>query len=260
MSRLAPTFILALTVVASGDLDAVPQELTKPAFEVVSVKPGDRDGFPRGMETRGDTFVAMNVSVRDLFRFAYDVRKVEAPADLAWFGADRFTIVAKPTPGLFAGASDDARLAQIRLMVQLLLDDRFKLAVHRESRLLPMFELVVMQGGSRLQTSKGPSGNGGSGLFATSIGDFTGTDATLASLVHVLSEETGQPVIDKTGLTGRYDFRLTYSPATSIPIHGEYHPPSVFGALQEQLSLRLDAARGRVDVVVIDSAERPTPD
>jgi uncharacterized protein (TIGR03435 family) len=151
----------------------------------------------------------------------------------------------------------------VRPMVQALLADRFKLATHRETREGRVYELTIAKGGPKLRDTD-PEYH--SHDLNGESGDLTGHGASMYQLIRSLSRQVGRPIIDKTRLEGSYDFTLSYTPEARDAIFGqptfpETAPdpgaPSIFTALQEQLGLKLEAARGRVDILVIDHAERP---
>jgi uncharacterized protein (TIGR03435 family) len=147
------------------------------------------------------------------------------------------------------------------MMVRSLLEDRFKLGIRRESREGQIYELRVAKGGTKLTaaTKTIPSG-----LFP-GRGRVEGKAASISLLAKYLSGPTGRVVVNKAGLDGSYDFTLTWTPeprsAPEIPAATESQPdiggPSIFTALQEQLGVRLEAAKGPVDLIIIDHVEKP---
>ena len=169
-------------------------------------------------------------------------------------------------------------------MIRALLEDRFKLKVHREPREIPAYELVVVRPGAaglrksdvdcdalfaagqvtrpeagirpRCGVSNGPVGpTGDTGLIA---GAFS-----MSQFAQFLQRRVGQPVIDKTGLAGRYDFDLAFAPMAPAPaadVPSDPARPTFFIALEDQLGLKLQPTKGPLDVIVIDSIEQPAPD
>ncbi|HEX4138281.1 MAG TPA: TIGR03435 family protein [Bryobacteraceae bacterium] len=244
----------------------------RPRFEVASVKPGDHDRRI-AIQIRGSEFLATNAPVVSLIGFAYGVQLHQiagAPLSGAdqWIDTERFTIEAKPD----AAAPENAD--QMRLMVQSLLADRFKLTLHRETRQQQVYELVTAKTGPKLTEATPADLNGQVGLWGAGQGGIVGTAVSIADLVNHLTQRLDHSVIDKTGLSGKYDFRLNYVPEPSqgdlilfgppppgATLSGATPPadsgPSIFTALQEQLGLRLESARGPVEVLVIDHAEKP---
>jgi uncharacterized protein (TIGR03435 family) len=149
-------------------------------------------------------------------------------------------------------------------MLQPLLEERFKLKVHRETREMPEYRLVIAKGGSKLREYRKEDGD--TRQMGTRIGrgliDAHGTEFN--ELVFFLRSELGRPVIDATGLTGKFDFKLEWVPDESQPNSGGDAPPpdatgaSIFAAIQEQLGLKLEAMKGPVEMLVIDHVEKPS--
>jgi uncharacterized protein (TIGR03435 family) len=245
---------------------AFAQEPARPSFDVASVKPGDPNTrqFGIGMQP-GGKFTAANASLQRLIGFAYDVRNHQISGGPKWLDSATFNIDAKagsatPIPPGPLGAP------KMRLLVQSLLADRFKLALHRETRDEQVYELVLGKGGSKLKEATDTAKGRQQGL-QMGRGQFTGMASPMLLLVNQLSGQLGRSVIDKTGLTGKYDFTLKWTPdpgALGGPPDGpdatppsDLSGPSIFTAVQEQLGLRLQSARGSVEVLVIDGAEKP---
>ena len=253
--------LLALTAVASFLPRWIALAQTQRAkFDVASVKPSDpndrRTMF--GTPPNGSRFRAAGVNLRMLIGFAYDKQLAQISGGPNWLESDRFEIDARPenaVPGLEG-------LQQIRSMLQSLLEDRFKLTVHSETRLEPVYELVLAKGGSKLKET---SANDGAPRQQMGRGQVIASATPLSQLIPLLSVLVQRQVIDKTGLTGMYDFTLTYTLepgqlgalGPDVPPPVDPTAPSVFTALQEQLGLKLESARGRAQVLVIDHAEKP---
>ena len=271
----------------------------RPTFEVASVKP-NRSGEPRVMirSEPGGRFTATNVPLRVLIRNAYgiteDSRIVDAPG---WVGSERFDIVAKASsevPSLIPGGA----VGPMNLMLQALLEDRFRLGVHRETRELPLYVLSIAAADRRLgprltrttvdcvailaklYPPNGPAAPpppfvpgqpppcGSTG----GPGQVLAQGMTIAQLASNLSGRVNRVVVDKTGLTGNFDINLEWmpdqfqgaGPLGALPGAPPSLPdgagPSIYTALQEQLGLKLDSTKGPADVLVIDRVEQPTPD
>jgi uncharacterized protein (TIGR03435 family) len=148
-------------------------------------------------------------------------------------------------------------------MLQSLLAERFKLSLHTEIKQEPVYELTITNGGPKLKEVFGEMKSPGVRLGRAQL---TGTGVPMSTIARSLSQRLGRSVIDKTELTGRYDFDLTYTPdvvETSAPgTAGPDTPPDpngprIFTAVQEQLGLRLQSAKGPVEVLVIDHVEKP---
>ncbi|MCU1248977.1 MAG: hypothetical protein JWQ49_2006 [Edaphobacter sp.] len=273
-----------------GQTSAVPGEAAQPdvtadvklpAFDVVSVKPNKSDNNMVRIMAKPDGYAASNVSLKMLIQAAYGIREDLVSGAPSWADSARFDIDAK-----VAGSDVDAlkKLSpeQRRLILQPLLADRFKLKIHTETKQLPLYELVVAKGGSKLKEAtagdtyangiKGPDGVGRGGLMRVGHGQLTAQAVPMTSLSNMLSQQLHRTVIDKTGLTGKYDLDLTWTPdqgsdpmfrgPEGSPQRGDAAPdssgPSIFTALQEQLGLRLQSAKGPVETLVIDHVEMPS--
>lgn len=264
----AVAFTAAPVVV--GALTARPQAGQSSAaqgqrFEVASIKRGDPIVRRFFLGTVPGRFMATNMTARDVIAFAFDMRKEQISGGPAWIDSERFTIEAKPHDGVTIEGS--AGMSNLRRMLQSLLQDRFALTVHRDTRIEPIYELVVASGGFRL-TPIEPRPTGPRGIGTVGQGNVTGTAAHMSVLASFLSGVLGRWVVDKTGLPGQYDFTLMYAPEPGHAVSPVAPPPegaaqadqnrsSLFTALQEQLGLRLATNRGPVDIVVIDGVERP---
>jgi uncharacterized protein (TIGR03435 family) len=255
------------------------------AFEVASIKPNTSGDWRRAMgPAPGGRFTASNVPARDLIAYAYGVvlgdvgfRIVGGPK---WIGEDRFDVNASVT-----GAWTPQQMSE---MLRTLLADRFKLAAHHETRDLPIYALVAAAGGSRLRRSEidqaacdarraaiqrrepvpptPPGARPICGTGRTIPGMITAVGWSMETLSAALSPSVSRVVADRTGLAGLFDFDLRWTPDTmpqlppdAPPVNIDPNGPSIFTALQEQLGLKLESTRGPVDVVVVESVERPTP-
>jgi bla regulator protein blaR1 len=255
-----------------------------PAFEVASIKP-DKSGTDMTMlRTTPVGFSASNIALKVLIQQAYGIEDNQIVGAPSWLGSARYDIEAKvsssDTDALHNLSSD-----QRRLMLQPLLADRFQLKVHTEVRDLPVLTLVIAKGGPKLHEAKPgdtyPNGlkdfngqGGGPGMMLMRPGQLTGQGLPLSSLARVLTQQLGSTVQDKTGLTGKYDLTLQWTPDRNgsampgAPEPGLQGPgaggstdasgPSIFSAIQEQLGLKLESQKGPVEVLVIDHVETPS--
>jgi uncharacterized protein (TIGR03435 family) len=251
-----------------------------PAFDVVSVKQNKSEGNMVRVMMRPDGYAATNVSLKMLIEGAYGIRQDLISGTPGWVDSIRFDIDAK-----VAGANvDDLKKLtpeQRMSMLKPLLADRFQVKAHTEMKTLPVYELVVAKGGSKLKEAtagytypngfKGPDGVAHGGMMRMSRGEVTGQALPVGSLVNMLSRQLQRTVIDKTGLTGKYDFTLQWTEESSDPMFkggdgnqqkAEPAPdatgPSLFTALQEQLGLKLQSAKGPVETLVVDHVEMPS--
>lgn len=229
------------------------------SFEVDSVRENVSVGGRSHIWSASDnpTFRTENVALLMLLQFAYDMpdtRIVDVPEALR---AKKFDIDAKADSMIesMKTMSADAGKLRKQQMVQALLKDRFKLAVHRETRQLPEYSLVVAKGGTKLQPTKG-----GGLLINHNTSRLQCTGMTTDQIARELAKSVGRVVIDKTGIPGRFDFELRWTPdEDAARVAGNPDaPPSIFTALQEQLGLKLEAAKGPVEVLVVDHIEMPS--
>ncbi|MGB9145636.1 MAG: M56 family metallopeptidase, partial [Acidobacteriaceae bacterium] len=234
-----------------------------PTFEVATIKPAKPD-VPRSMlRLQGADFVVVNLSLNDLIKFAYGVQNRQIAGGPGWMDTDKWDIEAKPdTPGMPSPG-------QLRELVQKLLADRFELKTHEEKREMAAYALTVAKDGPKLTKSTATSHLGG--FTMGPLGVMHAGGATTEDLAHVLeSNILDRPVVDKTGLTGEWDFTLKWTPdetqfggmGVRVPppaADDANAPPPLFTAIQQQLGLRLEAEKADVPVVVIDHVEHPTP-
>jgi uncharacterized protein (TIGR03435 family) len=220
----------------------------QPAFEVASIRPSGPGGAALEI-TPGGRFNATHVSLRALLKYAYAVRDFQIAQPPAWFDSQRYDIVAK--------AETDTPEDGIKPMLQNLLADRFQLKFHREPKEMQAYVLTVTKSGPKMTPAttaeSGRVSRKGPGLVA-------GAHATVAQLAEALSDVVlngrsilDRPVLDRTGLSGVYDFTLTWTPEASTP---DLSGPSLFTALQEQLGLKLETQKAQVDILVIDHLEK----
>lgn len=276
--------VLAVVIGGVVGLSAQTPEPAASAFEVASIKPrvGER-AFSVG-PISPDRFYRPDVTLKSLLQFAYDLREFQLDAVPKWVQSERWSVDAK--------AAGPQRPAEMRRLVRRLLADRFELQAHIESRELATYQLVR----SRRDGSVGPNitpssvdcrpfldgerpreeppreeltglsrcSNGG----RASPGEFTPrfNGQPMSAFARLLEPMVGRRVIDRTNLEGSFDIQVTFSddaipglpPLPSGLVRRE--APSLFTALDEQLGLKLEPARGPVEMLVIDSVERPTPD
>jgi uncharacterized protein (TIGR03435 family) len=238
-----------------------------PAFDVVSIRlnkdtaqMSGNGTFSRrvGIRTTPDGFSASNVDLKMLIANAYGVKPDQISGGPGWIDSNRYDIEAKVVAANGATPQPLTR-EQSNLMLRSLLADRFKLAVHNETKEAPIYELIVAKNGPKLQPAKPDQPTrmtiGGSGKATMEVDQ-------ISALIYQLSLQVGRPVVDKTGLTGKYEIKLEWTrdsgsgsvDATSTDASG----PSIFTAVQEQLGLKLVSSKGPVDTLVIDHAEQPT--
>jgi uncharacterized protein (TIGR03435 family) len=232
-----------------------------PGIEVATIKPTkpDEQGFM--LVFRGGHFQTRNISLSKLLAFSYGVHDKQLIGLPPWAETDNYDIDAKPD---MDGTPDRK---QLQGLVQKLIAQRFSLTFHRDKRELSVYVLSVAKTGAKLTKSEDQGGLPGFGLRGlgalnvhnSSMNDFSG-----------MMQETvmDRPVIDQTGLTGRYDFTLNWTPDDSQfggmgakvppPTDNTNPPPNLYTAIQEQIGLKLDATKAPTDVMVIDHIEKPS--
>ena len=247
------------------------------SFEVASIKANASGRCCTSMLWPRGRFTATSVTLSDLLVFAYSqsngptLRKNHILQGPSWMDSDRFDIQAKPE----SGESKEA----MQLMMRSLLEDRFQLKLHLETRELPVYNLVVVKDGVKMRRSEDQSPTdvagsgrrgaqrnrpapGSYGMSSDSFGStFEGAAVPLSALVSMLQSQTDRPVIDETNLKGLFDFRLEFSPnalEVNDPDLQQQVRPSLSSALQEQLGLKLESGKGPGEILVIDYVEKPS--
>jgi uncharacterized protein (TIGR03435 family) len=251
----------AALVSALGPAQTPPKE-----FDVATIKPNaanDNRFMIRPLPGGGLTITG--VPLRMLIMEAYDIRAFQVSGGPGWMSTERWDIEARAE-----GVQGQLPINQEHLMLQALITDRFHLEVHHETKEMTIYALVVGKNGSKLMAHTGEPPRPGEWLRVRH-GTLTVKQGGIATLVRQLTLQLGRQVIDKTGLTGEYDFTLEWTPEpgqggpeaiglppdTRLPPPPDSNGPSIFTALQEQLGLRLDAQKGSVDIIVVDRAEKP---
>lgn len=208
-------------------------------------------------------FVARNYTLRVILAAAFSLTSGAISGGPAWVDEDRYEIL--------AGAPGDVRptFEEQMTMLRKLLIDRFNLALHRQTKEFPIYALTVAKSGSKLTVSTPSTAPEGAPplvfVLSPSGASLAARDASIGELASVMQRSAlDRAVVDKTGLTGRYDFDLEWAPdetqfGGNVPKVGPDPPrPDLFSAMQQQLGLRLEATRGPIEALVIDRAERPT--
>jgi uncharacterized protein (TIGR03435 family) len=232
-------------------------------YDVVSVKP-DKSGTNNvSVNMGGDQYKGTNISLKMLIEYAWDLQTNEQIYGLnGWANSARFDLEAKldaETMAALKRLPKEERGTQLRAMMQAVLVDRFHLKIHHELKELPVYELTVAKGGTKLKEADPKEPNAGS--MQSSNQKTTVAGVPMSSVAKYISQRVHRTVIDKTGLTGVYDFVLQWAPDEASGEAASAAPsefPPFIGALQEQLGLRLDSSKGPVDTIVVDHVEQPT--
>ena len=233
-----------------------------PVFEVATIKPSKPEGQGKGFLVRGRQFSTLHTSLSDLITFAYGVHARQITGGPAWIETEKYDLAAKPDG---EGQPNDK---QWKMMLQKLLADRFQLAFHRDKKELAVYAIVIAKNGPKLAKSEGDP-NGLPGLFFRGLGVLPARNATIADFAGTMqSAVLDRPVVDQTGLPGRYDFTLTWTPdefqfgglgiKVPPPADNADAPPDLFTAIQQQLGLKLESTKTPAEILVIDRAERPS--
>ena len=238
-----PNYVqLAILVV----IPVLGQPQAPPAFEVASVKPTQHGRNAEGWSHSSvdipspGRLVAENSSLDELIRFAYSLKDYQVSGPV-WLNddAESFDVIAKAPP--------DTPRQQMRGMLQTLLAERFKMATHRENRMLPVYHLVVGKNGPKLN----PASHGGRSSTSSGGGTMTATSVTMTEFAYQLSRELKRPVFDKTGIAGAFDFTLHF-----VREQDASSGPSLFTAIKETMGLKVESAKGPVEILIVDHIEK----
>lgn len=217
----------------------------QPVFDVASVKInhlGENNGYRD--TSRPGIVEFVDSTLQTCIRWAYDVRDFQIIGAPGWLNSDRYDIHAK--------APTTTSEQQVRVMLQGLLGERFGLKLHHDTKELPMYSLVVLKGDSK-GGSKLKKSTSGVSTLSVGIDRITDRAVTMATLANQLSTVLQRVVVDKTGLTGRYDIKLEWVLELEAATGDG---PAIPSAIQEQLGLKLEAGKGQVEVIAIDHVER----
>jgi uncharacterized protein (TIGR03435 family) len=246
------------------------------AYDVVSVKQNKSGpGMMRIMNVP-DRYSTTNIGLKQMIQNAYGLKMPDLISGLpGWADSAAFDIEAKTdaeTVAALKAMPKDQAGEQQRQMMQAMLADRFKLKVHRETKEVPVYSLVIAKGGFKLKDAdpnntypdgiKGPDGNSRPGMMSMGHGKLTAQAIGMSNLAINLTIQVHRLVVDNTGLKGKYDFTLQWTPDDMTGGREDAAPtdsgPSIYTALQEQLGLRLDSTKGPVETVVVDHVEMPS--
>jgi uncharacterized protein (TIGR03435 family) len=269
---------LATALHAQTNPYSTPGAAPKLSFDVVSIRrniSGSRE-MTRQSAADTDDITMTNVPLALVVFYAYHINDQNLATGIPeWAWSERYDLIAKVAASdlpAYHALTNTQRAA----MLQAVLADRLKLQLHRETKDRPVFALVVAKGGPKLEQSKpgeaqpntaksNPGGFvHGATIFTTGPGQITGEAATMADLALSLSnrgaESLGRPVVDKTGLSGKYDFTLQIAPESAASGEGDaqQQATSLFTALEEQLGLKLQPAAAPTEYLVVDHIERPS--
>lgn len=227
-------------------------------LDVASVKPSANSSSESNIDSVKGRLTATDVTVRELIRLAYGVRDHQLGRLPGWADSERFDIVAKSVSSAGSNLQDE------RLLVRELLAERFQLTTHLEPKQMAVYLLVVAKGGPKLTPHYDASVKTRGGC-----GRLVGRRVTADAIAKMLAGQLNREVLNRTGLLGEYDIQLTFTPDAGACRVGTDSQgasistdpsglPSIYATVQEQLGLKLEPAKGPVEVLVIDRLERPS--
>lgn len=254
--------VAAVTLTAMAAVAQTPN--IPKAFDVAAIKPNAAGDNRVMLNMPGSgRFVATGVNARLLIQQAFNIRDFQISGGPGWTATDRWDINAQAE-----GMPERMPPGALAPMLQSLLEDRFQLKAHRETKEMPIYALQVAKGGPKIKENSGEPGPN----IRMGRGQITFKKGTLQMLATQLSNQTGRVVVDQTGLKGEYDFQLEFTPdlgqgggpfgpfpeGPGSPPPANQNGPTLFTALQEQLGLRLESTKGPVEMLVIDRIEKPS--
>jgi uncharacterized protein (TIGR03435 family) len=223
-----------------------------PVFEVAAIKSSDPNESANGFHAEGRHVFIKNQTLVKMVMFAYAVQQSQVAGGPEWASTVRYDISGVPD------VEGGPNIKQFQEMIQKLLSDRFGLVFHRETRELPVYAISVAKGGAKLTTAAAPNGvSGESGLQHGTELTMRFTNSSIAELALNMQLVVDRPIVDRTGLAGKYDFVLRYT-IDEARATDPNAPPGLFTAIQEQLGLKLEAVKAQTKVLVVDAAERPS--
>jgi bla regulator protein blaR1 len=244
MTKVAISIAMATLTLAQ-----TPGSEKRAEFEVASIKPTATQGSFTFDFPPGGRFTARNVTLNLLLRVAYQLQDYQISGGPGWITSAGFDIQASAAAG-----TGELPREQVLHMVQALLADRFRLVLHRETRQLPIYALVVGKTGPKLQAADSSASPNGT----IKMGQLLTKKMSVTALANILTFDLKRPVRDETGLEGDFAFTLEWTLGLGESDAGPSSRPSLFTAVQEQLGLKLESTKGPVEVLVIDHVERPS--
>ncbi len=230
-----------------------------PTFDVATIKPS-RPEEQRTVQVQGNRLFTADTSLVDLMMFAYGIHSLQITGGPDWMRTEKFDLLMQPNmPGR-------PSTVQMRSILRKLLADRFKLAFHHAQKELPVYSIVAAKGGPKLIPTTAAEINTAGIWFDERA--MTVKNATMTEFASLMQRYVGleRPVVDHTGIAGKYDFKLSWTPDPSQfdgkapwpAMNDDNAPPSLYTAIQEQLGLKLAPIREFTDVLAIDRVEKPS--
>jgi uncharacterized protein (TIGR03435 family) len=222
---------------------------TPQAFDVASIRPNHSGSTDSNVDsTAGGRLTVTNETLRELIKLAFSVKGYQIVGAPGWIDSERYDIAAKTE------STAKLSLEELKALLRALLADRFSMKSHRETKEGTIYTLRIGKDGSRLTRH-----DDGTGTKArASCGHLLGGRVTTAVLATMLSRQLEHDATDETGLPGKYDFQLDWTPDAGPCPGAITDQPSIFTAVQQQLGLRLESAKGPVEILVIDHIQAPS--
>ncbi len=234
-----------------------PQMMAKdanPDWEVATVKPSDpNDTNGQHIRLRGRHVMLLDHTVEDILLIGYGVQKSQLVGEPDWVKTEKWDVDGVPD------VEGEPDLRQLREMMQKILKERFGMELHREQREMPVFALTVAKGGPKMT----PNTSDPNGWMDQQNSAANGRDvenlknASMPDLAEILQFRCNRPVVDQTGLKGRYDFKLQWTIDEARATDADA-PPGLFTAIKEQIGLKLEPVKAQAEVLVVDKVERPS--
>lgn len=232
-----------------------------PAFEVAAIRPSDPDARSRGARVQDSRISLTNLTLAEIMRNVYDIHPNQVIGLPAWASSERYDITGKPD------VEGQPSQEQLKTMLRKLMADRFQLKFHKEQKELPVFSLNVAKGGAKISRNK--ESNETSGVIYRGPGSVLLNNLSMDEFSRMLQGgAVDRPVVNLTDLPGKYTFSLVWTPENAqaavpnpnalAPIDRADVPPDLFTATQQQLGLKLEGAKLKVEVLIIDKVERPS--
>jgi uncharacterized protein (TIGR03435 family) len=226
-----------------------------PSYEVATVKPSNPDNHSDGFHQSGRRLYIENQTMNNILIVAYGIHPKQIIDAPAWLATDHYDI-----DGVF-DTEGQPSLKQMQSVMKKLLADRFQLKFHRETRGLAVYALTVAKGGPKLTKSQGDPnalGNENDQMHGGQI-TMSITNMSMSELTLIMQFFADRPMVDQTGLAGKWDFKWTWTTDEGrVPPDITNPAPGMFTAIQEQLGLKLEAVRAPAEVLVVDQVERPS--
>lgn len=224
-----------------------------PDWEVATVRPSNPDDANgQRIRFRGRYVMLLDHTVEDILLIGYGVQKSQLAGEPDWVNTERWDVEGIPD------VEGEPSMRQLQAMMQKILVERFALKLHHEQRVMPVFALTVAKGGPMMT----PDATDPNGWMHQQNSEANGRDvenlknASMPDLAQILQFRVDRPVVDQTGLKGRFDFKLQWTTDDAQAPQPDA-PPGLFTAIQEQIGLKLERVKAPADVLVIDHVQRP---